>query len=157
MESCADLCLLSCLLALAIAASICRLSAPVSRLAVDNALYLLVQFFLPREGRIEVVCFIGTVFWADEIHPDHIAKNLFQRQSLFFIHGKQKTGQHDKDHAERGCAGADMLLEQEKQRNADQRTAAEANKLPFGQIQKDLAFYCRQVFWYGYISHNVLL
>ena len=73
------------------------------------------------------------------------------------IHGKQKTGQHDKDHAERSCAGADMLLEQEKQRNADQRTAAEANKLPLGQIQKDLAFYCRQVFWYGYISHNVLL
>jgi len=69
------------------------------------------------------------VFWADEIHPDHIAKNLFQRQSLFFIHGKQETGQHDKDHAERGCAGADMLLEQEKQRNADQRAAAEANKL----------------------------
>ena len=92
MESCADLCLLSCLLALAIAASICRLSAPVSRLAVDNALYLLVQFFLPREGRIEVVCFIGAVLWADEIHPDHIAKDLFQRQSLFFIHGKQKQG-----------------------------------------------------------------
>ena len=36
-------------------------------------------------------------------------------------------------------------------------TALRANKLPFGQIQKDLAFYCRQVFRYGYISHIVLL
>ena len=119
MESCAELCLLSCLLALAIAAAICRVSAPVSRLAVDNALYLLVQFFLPREGRIEVVCFIGAVLRADEIHPDHIAKNLFQRQSLFFIHGKQETGEHDDNHRHSRKVCPCAAFEQKKQRQSD--------------------------------------
>ena len=59
---------------------------------------------------------------------------------MLFIHGKQKERQHYDHHAHGRRAGPHRPFEQKEQRHADERPAAEADQLPFGQIERDLGF-----------------
>ena len=136
MLSWADFLFLSCFFALAIAASIWRRSARVSFLAVDNGVYLLVQICLPFQHGIEVVCLVGTHLWPEEADLNDIAYDPFQRLSVLLIHGEQEEWEHHHDHRHGRCAVADMRSEHEEKRDADERTASEADKLPFGQIEQ---------------------
>lgn len=69
-----------------------------------------------------------------------------QRLSVPFKHGEEEQGKHGDNHGHRGQTHvAARLLYKEKQRDADQRRRAEAQKLPLGQVENDLGFDPRQI------------
>lgn len=88
---------------------------------------------LPRQGGIIIIGLIGPLLRPEEQHPDDIADDLFQRQAVFFVDGHQKERQHDEDHTDGRGAGAEVCrsFEQKEKRYADERAAAETDKLPF--------------------------
>lgn len=137
------------------AALICCFSALVSFFALDNLLYLLIQFFLPHYGRIEVVGFVWPLLRADKADLHDIADDFFQRLSVLLIHGEHEKRQHDKHH-EKGCrTAADVSLDEEKDRKPNQKSSAEADDLALGQVEGDLGFDCVHILGYGYICHSV--
>ena len=135
------------------AASICFFSALVSFRFSDNTVYLLVKIFLPLQRRIEIIRPVRSLFWAQEADLHDVADDLFKGLSVLLIHGQQKKGQHEQDHADGRRADAGMGFEQEEQRNAQRRPCAEAYELPFCQVQQHLGLDRVQVFGYGNVCY----
>ena len=94
-------------------------------------MHLLVELFLPHQYGIEVVGFIRALLGADKGNAKNIPDDFFQRLTVLLIHGQQEKGQHGNHHAHGGGTGANGIFEQKEKRNAKQRTARKADKLPF--------------------------
>ena len=58
-----------------------------------------------------------------------------------------------KHHAHRRRTVSQRPPGQKKQRNAEKRTAAKTNQLPFCHVERDLTFDPREVLGYGNICH----
>ena len=148
MLSWADCSFLPVRLARAIAASICLRSARVSLrrglvcgsagsacrfvFAANNVIHLLVEICLPLQHGIEVVGAVGALLGPDDGHLEDVSDDLFQGLAVFFIHRQHEEGQHDEHHAHGRHAVASRTPEQKEKRHADERPAAEADKLPLG-------------------------
>ena len=117
-------------------------------------IYLLIQKGLPLQGGIEVVGLIWALLGPEEQDAGHIAQHYLQRLPVALIHRQQEGREHGKHHDERRRAHTYRPFEQKEKRYADERPAAETDKLPFRQVEHDLRFDARQVFGYGYISHK---
>jgi hypothetical protein len=142
MESCADFFFLSWFFALAMAASISFLSALVSFLFVDNTIYLLIEFFLPFQYRIEVVGSVRSLLGTQDADLHDVTDNLFQGLPVLFVHGQHHKRQKDENHNERRHTCVHAAFTQKKQRNGNRSTGAEAHELTFGKVEHNLGFDC---------------
>ena len=107
---------------------------------MNNAVYLLVKLILPCEAVIEIVGHVRPLFRAQEEDICHVLCHLFQRLTALLKHRQQEKRQHHEYHDE-GCgACADGIFEQKEKRYTDQRTAAEADKLPLREIEQEFCF-----------------
>ena len=97
---------------------------------MNYAVNLLVKLILPCEAVIEIVGFIWSLFRAQEQDVRHVLCHLFKRLTVSLKHRQQEERQHHEYHDECRRAGADGFFEQKEKRYTDQRTAAEADKLP---------------------------
>ena len=111
------------------AASICRRSALVSFLAVDNLINLLIEPVLPLQHGIEIIGLIRTLLWTQKTGPYDVPENFLQRLAVPLIHGEQEERQHHEDHADCGCTDADVGFQQEKERNTQCSAGAKADQL----------------------------
>ena len=82
-----------------------------------------------------------------------MAQHLFQRLSILFINAEQEKGQHQPDHQQCRCIVANAAPCEQIGRDAHQRAAAEADKLPAGQAEGHLGLYFGQVLGYGDKGH----
>lgn len=96
-------------------------------------MHLLVELTLPHEHGVIIVGLVGSLLRPEKKHPGDIADDLFQRQAVFFIDGRQEKRQHDEHHANGRGTGAEVCrsFEQKEKRYANKRAAAETDKLPF--------------------------
>lgn len=77
---------------------------------------------------------------------------------MLFIHGKQEEGHHNQHHTHRCGAVSNRLTEQKEQWYTSKCSTAEADQLPFCQVEHDLCFHMGQVLGDRYISQgNCLL
>ena len=154
MLSWADFSFLSVRFALAMAASISFFSARDSFfLSVDNTVHLLIQIVLPFQYGVEVVGLIGPELGPEEADADDVSQYCLQGLTVALIHGQQKGGEHDDHHHHCRGAGTDGAFEQKEERHAEKRTAAEAHKLPFCEVEQHFAFHFAQVLGDGNIGH----
>lgn len=109
---------------------------------------------LPFQNGVEIIGCVGALLGAQEADLHDVAGDLFKGLSVLLIHGQQKKGQHEQDHADRRRADAGMGFEQEEQRNAKRRARAEADELALRQVQQHLGLDRVQVFGYGNVCHN---
>ena len=68
----------------------------------------------------------------ESMNLEDVADDLFQGLAVFFIHRQHEERQHDEHHAHGRYAVASRPPEQKEKRHADERPAAEADKLPLG-------------------------
>lgn len=87
---------------------------------------------LPRKHGVEVVSLIGPHLGAEKAHPEDMAQDDFQRLAVFLIHRQKEKGQHEKHHQKRRRTGSGWPFEEKEKRDASQRTASKADKLPLG-------------------------
>lgn len=104
-------------------------------------MYLLFQIFLPEQGEIEVIGPIWTHLRTQEAAADDLLQHNLQRLSVAFIQSKQHGGEQHDHHAHDSRADAERLFEQKEKRDAEQRTASEAQELPLREIEQHLAFH----------------
>lgn len=107
---------------------------------MDNLIHLLVKLVLPHDCGVEIVGFVGPFLGPQRQHTNHIADHDLQMLPILFIHGKQESGEHGKDHEQGGGGTAQRLLCEKVQRDAKERSGAEADELPFGQVKQHLGF-----------------
>ena len=117
--------------------------------------HLLIQGLLPFQAGIEIVGLVRALFGPQEAHLQNMPQHLFQRLAVLFVHGHKERREHHEDHADRRGAGVELCFQQEKQRYANHTGDSKADKLPLGQIQNHLRFYCVHVFGYSYISQII--
>ena len=88
---------------------------------------------MPREHGIKIVGLVGPLLRPEKQHTDDVADDLFQRQAVFLINGRQEKRQHDENHAQGSGSGTEPRrpFEQKEKRYANKRAAAETDKLPF--------------------------
>lgn len=110
---------------------------------------------MPLNDGIEIVGFVGALLGAKHQHPNHVADDVLQMLPVLFVQGEQKGGQHGEDHEHGGRGIAQRLLGCKIQGDANEQTEAEADQLPLGQVEKNLAFDLGKVFGDGYIGHFV--
>ena len=127
--SCALIVVLSFVLYLASIASICFLSLLVS-FAMQYVVNLLVECILLFYGRVEIVCPVQPLFRAQEQDIYHVFRHFFQWLTVLFVQSQKKKRQHQEYHDECRRACADVWFCEKEKRYTDQRTAAEADKLP---------------------------
>lgn len=108
---------------------------------------------MPFHDGIEIVGFVGALFGAKHQHPNHVADNGLQMLPVLFIQSEQEGGQHGEDHQHGGRGIAQRLLGCKIQGDTNEQTKAEADQLPLGQVEKNLAFDVGKVFGDGYIGH----
>ena len=107
---------------------------------MNNAVYLLVKPILPCEAVIEIVGHVRSLFRAQEQDICHVLRHLFKRLTVALKHRQQEKRQHHEYHDECRRAGADGFFEQKEKRYTNQRTAAEADKLPLREIEEEFCF-----------------
>ena len=108
---------------------------------------------LPLQGGIEVVGFVGALPGPQEADVQNVAQHLLQWLAVLFIDAQQEEGQHDQDHAQRRRAAPQRPFEQKEKRDAQEGTAAEADKLALGEVERHLGFYFGQVLGDRDIGH----
>ena len=107
---------------------------------MNYAVYLLVKLILPCEAVIEIIGHIRPLFRAQEQDISHVLCHLFKRLIVALKHCQQEERQHHEYHDECRCACADGFFEQKEKRYTDQRTAAEADKLPLRKVEEEFGF-----------------
>ena len=107
---------------------------------MNNAVYLLVKLILPCKAVIEIVGHVRPLFRTQKEDICHVLRYLFQRLTVSLKHRQQEERQHQENHDECRRAGADGFFEQKEKRYTDQRTAAEADKLPLREIEQEFGF-----------------
>ena len=120
-------------------------------------MHLLVQSVLPFDCGIKVVGTVWPLFGTEEADPQDVGKHLFQRLPVLFVQTQQKKREHDEHHAHRCGAVSQRRSQQKEKRDADQRTASEADQLSFGEIKRDLGFDFCEVLGYAHIGHDAVL
>ena len=88
--------------------------------------------FLPLQSGIEIVGLIRALLGTNHRDTDDIPHDFFQGLAVFLVHGEHEEGQHDKHHTHSCHAVSRRPPEQKEKRHADERPAAEADKLPLG-------------------------
>ena len=76
---------------------------------------------------------------------DEMPEEYLQRLPVSFIHGKEEKRQHHQDHGHGGQCHISCLPDKKKERQSDEDRCSETEDLTFGEVQKKLAFYPRQV------------
>ena len=74
-----------------------------------------------------------------------VRQQLFHGLTVFLVHPKEERRQHHRHHTEGGSSVAAGIPENKKQRHSNESRCAKADKLPFGQVERDLRFHFRQV------------
>ncbi len=106
-------------------------------------------------------CFAEKIFGL--IFPDlrslepsrnEMPEEYLQRLPVSFIHGKKEKRQHYQDHGHGGQSHISCLPDKKKERQSDEDCCSETENLTFGEVQKELAFYPRQVS--GYIGIQIV-
>ena len=82
---------------------------------------------LPLQGGIKIVGFVWPLPGPQKADPQEIAHHLLHGLAVLLIHSQQEKREHDQDHAHRRRVAAHRNPQQEEQRNADERPAAEAD------------------------------
>ena len=98
----------------------------VLRCAEETTVRLLFQ------QRIDVLGLIDSASWAQIAALDDVPQHGFQRFTVLFIQAKREKRHHGKDHKKRRHTAGQRVFRQKEKRYADERPAAEADKLPLG-------------------------
>ena len=65
---------------------------------------------------------------------------FFKRLTVLFVQCQKKKRQHQEYHDECRRAGTDVWFCEKEKRYTDQRTAAEADKLPLREVEQEFGF-----------------
>ena len=114
---------------------------------------LLFWFIQPLQGGVQVVCLVWPDLGAEELCPDDMAQHLFQRLAVLLVDTEQEKGQHQPNHQQCCHIVPNAAPCEQIGRDTHQRAAAEADKLPAGQVESHLGLYFGQVLGYGDVCH----
>jgi len=107
---------------------------------LDNCFHLAINPCLLLQDGIEIVGLVNPLLRTDEFDLDDVVKDLLQRLTVFFLHGKEEKRHHDEDH-DHGCdRGRQHGAEKKKGRNTNKDAQPEADDLTFGQIEEEFGF-----------------
>ena len=107
---------------------------------MQYVIYLRVERILLFQGRVEIVGTVQPDFRAQEQDIRHVFCYLFQWLTVLFVQCQKKKRQHQEYHDECRCACTDVWFCEKEQRYTNQRTAAEADKLPLRKIEQKFGF-----------------
>ena len=98
------------------------------------------RLLLSRKWGIDILRPIGPDAGTQELGVDHVPQHLFKGQSVLFIHRHEKGREHDPQHDEQRPGVADGAAGQQIGRNTHRRPDAEADQLPFGEVERNFGF-----------------
>ena len=110
---------------------------------------LLFWFIQPLQGGVQVVCLVWPDLGAEELCPDDMAQHLFQRLAVLLVDTEQEKGQHQPNHQQCCHIVPNAAPREQIGGDAHQRTTAEADQLPTGQVECHLGLYFGQILGYG--------
>ena len=90
---------------------------------------------------MDVIGTVGSLLRTKEAAVNVVAQHHFQGLTISLVQSKKEKGHHHADHDDCCGAAGQQFVENEKQRQSDEDSAAEADELPPGEIEKHLGFH----------------
>ena len=109
---------------------------------------------LSGERGIDILRSVGPGAGAEEAGADDVPHHFLKGQAVLFVHRHEERREHDPQHEEHGPGAADGPTGQQIDGDAHQPAAAETDKLPLGEVERQLGFDPGQVIGYFPIGYG---
>ena len=97
------------------------------------------RYLLSGERRVDILRSVGPGAGPEEAGADDVPHHFLKGQAVLFIHRHEERREHDPQHEEHGPGAPHRPTGQQIDRDSHQPAAAEANKLPLGEVERQLS------------------